>query len=75
MMKKRLFFSFVFFAKVALATVLPLVVFVVPGRIIDKKLSISPALTIISVLLALASTTLSLRLISKKTAKKYRGLN
>jgi len=73
-MKKRLFFSLGFFVKVALATILPLGFFVVPGRILDKKLQTSPSLTVIAIILALIFTSLLLVSFSKKAIKKIQEL-
>lgn len=69
-MKKRLFFSLVFFVKVALATVLPLVVFAIPGVILDRRLSSTPSLTVITIVLAIATTGLIIRRLARKEVKR-----
>jgi hypothetical protein len=74
-MKNKLFFSFIFFAKVALATVLPLALFVLPARILDKKLATSPSLTVIGVILALIFTISLIVKVSKIAIKEIQKLD
>ncbi|MFH1855184.1 MAG: AtpZ/AtpI family protein [bacterium] len=74
-MKKRLFFSFQFLGKVAVATVLPLSVFVLSGRFLDNKLGTSPYLLIAGVAISLLASILWLRKISVRAVKQINDMN
>ena len=74
-MKKRLFFSFQFLGKVAVATVLPLSIFVLSGRFLDNKLGTSPYLLIAGVAISLLASILWLRKISVRAVKQINDMN
>jgi len=74
-MKKRLFFSLRFFAKVALATVLPLVLFALPGAILDKKLSTTPSLTVVGITISVVVTVLIIRKLARQAVKKLNQMD
>jgi len=69
-MKKRLFFSLGFFVKIALATILPLIIFALPGIVIDNKLESFPLFLIIGIVFSIITTIWLIRAISRKTIKK-----
>ena len=74
-MKQRLFFSFAFLVKVAIATLLPLVVFALTGRMIDVAYKTSPWFLAIGVAVALLTTAFWLKAMSKKMIKKMEELD
>ncbi len=74
-MKKRLFFSFKFLGKVAVATVLPLSVFALSGRFLDNKFHTSPYLLIAGVAISLLVSILWLRKISVRAVKQINDMS
>lgn len=74
-MKKRLFFSLEFLGRVALATVLPLVVFGVIGRMIDKNLNLGYTFFATGVLFAIFTTIFIIRKLRNQITKKFEELD
>lgn len=74
-MRKRLFFSLWFFVKVALATILPLVLFALPSAILDKRLSTTPSLTVVGLTLSVIATVLITRKIALSAVKKLNRMD
>ncbi len=74
-MKKRLFFSLKFLGKVALATVLPLVLLAYGGKIVDNQLGTTPWLLVIGASLALIITILWIRKMTKNLTKEIDKLD
>lgn len=69
-MKTRLFFSLAFFGKIALATIGPLLVFVLPMFTLDKKLATFPVFTAIGALLAILTTLVLIIILSLRAVKQ-----
>lgn len=74
-MKKRLFFSFKFFVKIALATVLPIAVFAVLGILLDKKLQTTPSLSVVGIVFSMSATVYLIKITTKNTVKRLQKLD
>ncbi len=74
-MKQRLFISIKFLVKVAIATILPLIVFAYTGKLVDNWLKTGPWFLITGGLFSFFTTIYWLAILTKKLVKKIDNLN
>lgn len=65
-MKKKLFFSLSLISYIGIATALPLIVFGIVGRYIDRLYNSSPKIFMLGIILAAITSLFVLRSITKK---------
>lgn len=65
-MKKKLFFSLSLISYIGIATTLPLIIFGIVGRYIDRSYNSSPRIFILGIILAATISLFVLRSITKK---------
>lgn len=74
-MKKTLFFAFGLIGQIGFATAIPLVVFGLLGRYLDKQLGTSPYLTVAGFIAATPIVYFTIRKIVKDAMKEFEKLN
>jgi len=73
-MKKSLLFSFSYIGQIGFATAIPLVIFAVLGRWLDKKYGTSPYLLLLGILVATVQIFFYLRKIIQVASEKVKEI-
>ncbi|MEK9156238.1 MAG: AtpZ/AtpI family protein [Patescibacteria group bacterium] len=74
-MRKSLLYSFTFIGEVGFATALPLVIFGLLGRYLDKKYGASPWFLLAGILIATIQIYFYLRVIIQKAEGKFKNIH